>query len=299
MIAALVALYSAKKYKTKCYYWLSFPFPENSLYRYQQKVARYPLMYWFRGTFQYYLLYKFLLPKMDHVFVQSEKMKQDLIEKGISQDKLTPVPMGVDNKLFDFDAVSVFPAEPIVVYLGAMDKARGLEFVLRTFKNVHLKIPRAKLWMIGGSEEPEALDELKQEAKKLGIDNATWFTGQMPMTDAINLVKQARVGISPFKPSPVLDSTSPTKLIEYMACGIPVVANKHPEQSRVIKDSQCGLAVEWSHEAFSNAVIDLLNLNKQGWIEMSFKGKAYTRENRTYTVISEKLACKYRGLLSK
>ena len=79
-IVALAAIMVSKLYKTKFIYWLSFPFPEASLYRAKDGTARYPFLYLIRGYAFKFLLYKIIMPAADHVFVQSEQMKKDIIK---------------------------------------------------------------------------------------------------------------------------------------------------------------------------------------------------------------------------
>ena len=77
-------------------YWLSYPFPEASTYRVTTGTARYPLFYRLRGAVFHHLLYRRILPHVDHVFVQSEQMKRDIEQEGISSERMTPVLLAVD-----------------------------------------------------------------------------------------------------------------------------------------------------------------------------------------------------------
>ena len=97
---------------------------------------------------------------------------------------------------------------------------------------------------------------------------------------------EADVCASPFHPTPVLRSTSPTKLVEYMALGKAVVANDHPEQRRVIDDSGAGLCVPYEEQAFAAAIVTLLK-NPEIARAMGERGRRYAMENRSYTVIAD------------
>src|SRR5690606_37385174 len=79
VIAAGLARLASRASRTPCFFWLSFPFPENSLYQAREGIARYPWLYRLRGHVQGFLLYRILLPRMDHVFVTSEQMRRDLV----------------------------------------------------------------------------------------------------------------------------------------------------------------------------------------------------------------------------
>jgi glycosyltransferase involved in cell wall biosynthesis len=110
-------------------------------------------------------------------------------------------------------------------------------------------------------------------------------------------MRVADICISPFFPTPVLRSTSPTKLVEYMALGMPVIANDHPEQKLVLRQSRAGLCVPWGAKYFARAVRALMSLSAERRTEMGQRGLAWVRENRTYTRIADDVEGKYVSLL--
>src|SRR5688500_7971536 len=83
VLAAMPALWAARRHSAVFVYWLSFPHPEASTYLAKIGAARYPLLYRLRGWMLFRLLYKFILPRADHIFVQSEQMKKDLMSYGL------------------------------------------------------------------------------------------------------------------------------------------------------------------------------------------------------------------------
>ena len=101
-------------------------------------------------------------------------------------------------------------------------------------------VPTARLYVVGRGDDPEDETFLESEAARLGLQSSVVFVGQLPQAQALRYVREADVCVSPFYPTPVLRSTSPTKLVEYMAMGKAVVANDHPEQKRVIEESGAG-----------------------------------------------------------
>jgi glycosyltransferase involved in cell wall biosynthesis len=104
--------------------------------------------------------------------------------------------------------------------------------------------------------------------------------------------------LSPFAPIPILNSTSPTKLVEYFYWGKATVANDHPEQRRVIEDSQSGICVPYNENDFAHAVITLLK-NDELALQMGRNGRAYVLAHRDYRVIADRLEGIYSKLLEK
>jgi glycosyltransferase involved in cell wall biosynthesis len=112
--------------------------------------------------------------------------------------------------------------------------------------------------------------------------------GALPQAQALRYAQEADVCASPFYPTPVLRSTSPTKLVEYMALGKAVVANDHPEQRRVLEESAAGYCVPYDERAFADAVISLL-AHPDTSRQMGARGRQYVREHRSYPSIAAAL----------
>lgn len=284
-IAAMFALLATKRSPSNFIYWLSYPYPEASLYDAQQGTARFPLLYRIRGHVFDVLLYRFILKAAKHVFVQSEQMKRDLIGRGVTAEKMTAVPMGFSTEAFERWQESKADyksfGEPDIAYLGTMVGTRKMDFMVRVLAKVKAVRPEARLLFVGDGETKADREMIENEAKKLGVDDSVTITGFMPQLEALNIIKSAKVCVSPFYPTPVLNSTSPTKLIEYMALAKAVVVNDHPEQSQVIAESGGGICVAWNEQAFADAILTLLE-DEECRTVMGQKGLNYVKANRTY-----------------
>ena len=299
-LSALFAIVAAKKNHTKFIYWLSYPFPEASIYRAKEGTARYPLFYLIRGYIFKFFLYRVILPAADHIFVQSEQMLKDVAAEGISLEKLTAVPMGVETDKIPFkldgNALQPEKKQKIVLYLGTLAKIRKIDFLIRVFSFVLNQEPSAKLYLVGAGDDPTDEQLIVDEAKRLGISDSIIMTGFLPMEKAWEFVRQADVCVSPFHPTVILNSTSPTKLIEYMAMGKAVVANDHPEQRLVLEESSAGLCVRYDEDAFSSAIVYLLQ-NPHKASEMGIRGRRYVAQYRSYKAIADTVDQKYQQVL--
>jgi glycosyltransferase involved in cell wall biosynthesis len=85
---------------------------------------------------------------------------------------------------------------------------------------------------------------------------------------------------------------SPTKAVEYMALGVPVVANDNPDQAQVIAESGAGVCVSLTAEAFAQATLSLMN-DSVSRARMSALGKRYIALHRNYNKISQSIASCY------
>jgi glycosyltransferase involved in cell wall biosynthesis len=292
-ISGVFAVLATRLFRKRFIYWLSYPFPEEYLLRARDGTGRYPLLYLIRGTVFKWLLYGLLLRAADHIFVQSEQMRQDLAATGLPLAKMTAVPMGIK-----VDSQTVFgpvcaelrrliPArDRCLLYVGSLARLRHLEILIVMLREVRRHVPDAKLYLVGRGDVPAEEQMLADEARRLGVSDALTFVGQVPRAQAFAYIREADVCISPIYPTRVFNCASPTKLVEYMAMGKAVVANDHPEQRFLIEQSGAGYCVEWDAAKFAAAAVALLQdpeLAKQ----MGERGHRYIVAHRTYGIIAD------------
>jgi len=300
-LGALIAIAAAKLYGVPVFYWLAYPHGEASLYAARNGVARYRLIYKLRGAVQRFLLYRVIMPACTHVFVQSEQMRRDVAQEGIPLESMTAVPSSLN--LRDLDARAGPEADgpsspPTVVYLGTLLRERQLDFLVRAHALVVAALPDAQLTFVGSGWMPDDERLLRSEAERLGLNGNVTITGWLPMPEAWQQVRRAALCVSPYLPVPILRSTSPTKLIEYMALGKPVVANDHPEQADVLQASGAGIVCGWNEEEFATAIVELLK-DPQRCREMGAAGRRYVAEHRTHWAMVELVAGRYRQHLTE
>jgi glycosyltransferase involved in cell wall biosynthesis len=291
-----VALVAAKLHGVPVFYWLAHPHGEASLHAASSGVAGDRLLYRLRVIVQRWLLYRVIMPACMHVFVQSEQMRRDVAREGIPLDRTTAVPSSLN--LRDLDTTQA-PADaaaatqpPTIVYLGTLLRERQLDFLVRAHALVVAEVPEARLTFVGSGWMPGDEQLLRDEAQRLGIAGHITITGWLPAPEAWQHVRRAALCVSHYPP-PILRSTSPTKLIEYLALGKPVVANDHPEQADVLRQSGAGLVSGPSERELAAAMVELLK-DPARCAQMGAAGRRYVAAHRTHWAMVELVAGCYR-----
>lgn len=295
-LVALFCLFAARLRKTTFFYWLSYPFPESRVLDAREGRARFPIATYLMGKASSFVLYRLILPRADHVFVQSRQMLEDVHAEGIPLESMTAVPMGIDAQLLAKPKQPTVPG--LIIYLGTLARVRRLDILLDAMLLVREQVPEARLVFIGEGDCPADRQFLEDRVSALGLEGAVSFTGQLPIEEALERTGKASVCVSPFYPTFVLRSTSPTKIVEYLALGKPVVANDHPEQALVIEKSQAGVCVAWSAEGFAEGILRIVK-DPIFAEACSRNGPEYVGNHRTYDVISSNVAAKYREVLAR
>jgi len=274
-------------------FWLSFPIPDADILHARSGNARFPLVTGLRGIVFRWLLYRFVLPRYDHVFVQSERMKQEIARKGVDAARMTAVPMGVDlSQLPPPPTVSrpvASGAALLLGYLGTLDANRGLQILIDMLKLLHAQGLPVRLLLVGDAHDQRDRIRLLDHARRSGVDSSVEFTGMLPRAEALARFAVVDVALSPIPPSPIFDVASPTKLVEYLALGIPVVANTHPEQREVLRESGGGICVPWHARHFARAVRCLAGMSGEERAAMGRRARTWVEQNRSYAVIARRV----------
>ncbi len=290
-LTASVAALIARARGLKFVFWLTFPYIESDLSKARSGVARYPFLSKVRATVNARLLYRWIMTRADHVFVQSERMKREVCTHGVDPAKVSSILTG-----FDLSGISPVTRAPqarrrgvTVAYLGTLNAERRLEVLVDTLALLRGGGLDAKLLIVGHSENPRDRALLEQRAAELGVAPYVEFTGFLPHAQALDRVADADVCISPIDRGPVFDVGSPTKMIEYMALALPVVANDHPEQRQILRASRAGVCVPWSARHYARAVRWLMSLPPDARAEMGARGRRWVEAHRTYARIADEV----------
>jgi len=289
---AAVALAVARRRGLKFFFWLSFPYPEDDSLRAQMPSTRFRRLVALRGKVSAWLLYRWILPRADHTFVQSERMRQDIAVHGVPVAKMTPVPMGID--LADVpEELRTAPlprdGEVILGYLGTLSADRHIETLVDMLAELRRTLVRVRLLLIGDAHQRADREAIVQRAHALGVSQWLEITGYLPRLEALRRMRDTHIALSPYFPAPLLMSTSPTKLVEYLALGLPVVASDHPEQRAILRESGAGVCAPWGARHFARSVRWLMRLPPQKLAAMGERGRPWVQEHRTYSHIADNL----------
>lgn len=226
-------------------------------------------------------------------------MSEMLIKRGLVAEKIMPVPMGVDEEEIALirERSVTKNTEKIIGYLGVIEKSRGLSILLEMLVAINKSSDSIyKLLFVG--DAIEAGDKLwfVTEIEKKGLLNLVEITGWLPRVRALEKIKESNVAISYVARGELYDCSSPTKLIECMALGIPVVGNDLPDQKTVLTESGGGTCVESNADEMAAAVLSILS-NRLVAKNMSELAVKYVEIKRSYNVLGKSVANRMKELL--
>lgn len=131
------------------------------------------------------------------------------------------------------------PGPVRVVYLGQLMPWKGVDVLLHALA----RTPDLSALVIGGRDGADPRrDELRRLARTLGIERRVEWAGWLTPAEAWTRLRRGDIGVVPTRAGGTQElSTSPLKLFEYLACGLPVVVSDLPALREIVRDGENGL----------------------------------------------------------
>jgi colanic acid biosynthesis glycosyl transferase WcaI len=189
------------------------------------------------------LLYR----RADHVVVVTHAFKTHLErEWAVPGEKISVVVNAVDDKVF-----CPQPAQPaildefglhgrfVVGYIGTIGSAHGIDTLVALAELLQVSDPEIFFLVIGEGAEKEKLEQLAADKH---LSNLRVFSGQ-PRGRIPAIIAASGVCLVLLKKSELFKTVIPTKILEFMACGRPLVAAVEGEAADLINKAGAGICV--------------------------------------------------------
>lgn len=209
---------------------------------------------------------KGLLKKTDYVICVSEMIKQNLLRNyQLDAKKFFVCPNGIDTKLFKpikkkvaFLRTKLDPSYKYIGYVGGLTEWQNLEVFIDAFPLLLKENSKFRFLIVGGGRKEKNLEE---KLKKIGLGKMVLLTGVIPYKELPYWISILNLGILPdtrIKENQFL--SSPLKLWEYLACGIPVIGFRAKEIELLEKEG-IGFIVSQDPKVIKKKILQFFEFN--------------------------------------
>ncbi|HQO21431.1 MAG TPA: glycosyltransferase family 4 protein [Acidobacteriota bacterium] len=220
--------------------------------------------------------------------------KEHLISHGMKEENFVHVPNGIPEDGSHAGGKSIpelhlksllkFRNEGrfIVGYFGSHAPSDDLENLLRTAGL--MKNEKVCFIMVGEGPEKPAL---KESAEKMKLDNVA-FLPFVPKSVVGDLMKEMDALYIGWKKRNLYRfGISPTKLMDYMVSGRPVI-NAIKAGNNLVEESGCGISAEPEDPvSLRNAVLEMMRLSDEERREMGVRGRNHVLGKYSYPKLAE------------
>ena len=280
-------------------YQFSFPIPEALIEAAKARRTRWPRLQRALASAQLRCR-RFLLRRADLVLAISPAMREQLVRQGVDPARVVIAPMGADDvPPVGEDDTRRLRSElgvesPCIIYFGVIAPERELSFLVDVAARLQAMGHAAQWMLVGRSVDGEA-ERLATGAERCGVSRFQ-IIDRVPRSELPRYLSMASIAVSPIPVNDLYRASSPTKTVEALNMGIPVVATPIPEQAGLLESSGGGLVAPFEVGAFSEAVAALLE-DPAGAVAMGRAGQAYVQQHRSYSRLAKELDVTYRRLI--
>jgi len=111
----------------------------------------------------------------------------------------------------------------IMLYHGGLQRHQGLDIAVRAFAQIVSQLPNAEFHIHGGGDMKPELESL---AQKTGLARKVLFFESRPVREIAKVVANADLGIVAKRADSFGNEAYSTKIMEFMASGVPVIVSK-------------------------------------------------------------------------
>lgn len=187
--------------------------------------------------------------------------------------------------------------EPVILYLGGLERNRGTQLMIDAFARVRQTMPAARLLIVGHFQPPELELALRADAAAHDVAQAVTITGRVPFEDIGGYLREARIGWVTWQPYPKNEKNIPTKLFEYMAFGLPIVSSDLASTRPFIVPAENGYLVTADDPADHAATIVHLLENPAEAEQMGLIGRRFVEERFNWAAMEPRLRQLYLSVL--
>lgn len=243
---------------------------------------------------------KFSLSNATQVLATTPDLARYVVEMGAKEKNVEYFPLGINFKDFkpvkrDEDLakeLGIRSDDTVIVFIGTVYDFAGLDNIIVNFDSLKKKIKNVKFVIVGGGKDFNRIESL---VAKRNLQSEVILAGFKPQQVLYKYISLADICVNPFLVNYVTNRILPTKILEYFACGKPVLSTPLQGTKELLSYEEVGIVYSTS-EKFVETLSSLL-LDKTELQELGKRGYTYVRKNHDWESISNILLEKFESLV--
>jgi len=202
-----------------------------------------------------------------HVVALAPGMREDIIAKGVPEEKITVIPNGCDLDVFGSLEPGGSPRtefawlgdRKMLIFAGTLGLVNGVDYLVRLAHQVARLDPEIRFVVIGGGRERNAIRSL---ADREGVLDRNFFMIEpMPKRELARWLSAADMAVALFTgPRAVWKDAVQNKFFDALAAGKPISNNFDGWQSRIAAEADVGLILNPEDTVIAaQALVDALH----------------------------------------
>jgi len=251
--------------------------------------------YWF-----WRIVDDFILNHVDRVGVISYTLRDELLKRGLSLNKVMVIPNGVDIRKFTprrrdkrLEDKYNLKNKNVVMFLGRFQPWENLSSLVDIFLRVKACRNDVVLMLVGDGPDKNVIERI---IRKYELQGDVIITGFVPPEEVPRYYSLCDVFVMVRPDIPMLNLTTPIKPVEAMAMEKTIVSTDVGGMREIIEDGKNGFLVSHSEEAISKKILEVLADEKIRQ-KIGTNARDYVLSNRDWSLITEKFVKSIEGIV--
>lgn len=163
----------------------------------------------------------------------SNVLKRYIVENLKINTKIFVIPDAVRKDWFNINVTS--PEH--IIYCGSLYSWKGVDTLIKAMQY----LPKEKLMILGSGKN---LEKLKELSETIGVSERIIFAGSVNHFQVPKYLAKAKIAVLPNINAKTSLFSSPLKLFEYMAAGLPIVASDLPVFREILAEGKNAIFFE-------------------------------------------------------
>jgi glycosyltransferase involved in cell wall biosynthesis len=190
-----------------------------------------------------------------HVIIANDLWLEKYARRTQTAGRCSAFINNVDSSVFTRRARRRDDGKLIVLFPGGLQWHQGVDIALRAFTHVRAKLPHCEFHIYGDGNAKESLVRL---AADLGLDGSVQFFKPRSVREIAAIMAEADLGVVPKRADSFGNEAYSTKIMEFMAVGVPVVVSSTKVDRYYFNDSIVRFFESGNPDALAREMLALL-----------------------------------------
>ena len=212
---------------------------------------------------------------VDHLITANDLWHEKLIARAVTSGKSTPLLNFPDRSIFRPRLRTTDNGKFVMIYPGSLNWHQGLDVAIKAFASIRHRAPNAEFHIYGvGPARPE----LERLVKTLGLEESVQLRAPLSLNEIAGVMAQADLGVVPKRNDSFGNEAFSTKILEFMAVGVPVIVSDTKIDTHYFDDSQVKFFRSGNVDDLAAHMLDLVT-NRAAREDLIQNGLQFVRMN--------------------
>jgi glycosyltransferase involved in cell wall biosynthesis len=211
----------------------------------------------------------------DHVILANHLWHEKYTARTGTAAKCTVFINNVDTRTFPPTPRTRRDGKRIMLFPGGLQWHQGLDIAIRAMQRLRTRLPDLEFHIYGDGNMKPALQALAQE---LGLNGQVRFFQPTSIHQIAKIMANADLGVVPKRADSFGNEAYSTKIMEFMALGVPVVVSSTRIDRHYFDDSVVRFFESGNSDALAEAIQDVLSDESRREVQVA-QASAYVARN--------------------